>query len=791
MSNEKELIKSLSSIEDIESLPQAHLVIVDGKSVILPYTVDTVIGTKNQTSSLDDDLRGIDEHIAGVLSGGILVGHSAKADKLTNPHKIALSGGASGEVSFDGSKNVTIPVVVSDNSHKHKISNVTGLQEALNEKLSVSHQHKEWLSFKSFSAGNYNVSATTVEDTLNLIAGKNILIHTNQQEKSITIDAVMKDVEAAVATTLRGIKIQFDANRTQNEQYIPVVSYSLPLEIGPHIDFHLSESAKDFDGRLLINPAGSLNYTIDGRETYRIFHEGNDGPNSGLDADTLDGKHASAFSLNDHHHDNRYLAGVNGEPTSDLTLANGKFLKGRKTDKSIHQLIGISGGNAVTLGSSTLPMTIWSNGNPCVGAGSNRHAIYHAGNKPSWLRDITNIPSTFPPSDHHHSLQEITNLPSTFPPSAHKHPLQDITNLPSTFPPSTHQHPSSEITDATPNNVPNTIVKRDGSGNFVTNLLTSNSVTTSGVTLSHSGVNRFVTGDPSNGWMAFHTGSSSIADALRLNKDGTAVFGHGVTIGGSTTLEGDVNLLRALTTKGWSTFLQGVTVHGGSEFKSGLTVHGGGDFKNDLTVRGHLWASRLSTPTLSTDNLSVAQGLTLQGGGDFKTDLTVRGYLWASRLSSPNLSASVLSTDTLSVSQGITVHGGSEFKSNLFVRGALNASTLSTGSLSASTISASSVDMGNYLKLNTGADGTGFDNRNNANIDTWFGFSVSNLCSGQSIGVGKPAFSVNARNGNTYAAGNFYADKTKRVYHEGNFHFSTSNTPSGGSNGDLWFTYEA
>ena len=660
MSNPKELMKSLSGIENINEWIQNHTVLTNGqREVVLPYTVDVMIGTKNQTSSLDDDLRNIDKHIEGVLNGSILVGHAAKADKLTASRKIMLSGDASGEVSFDGSKDVTIPVVISDNSHNHEISNITGLQEALDEKLSADHQHEEWHSFKTVSTGEFGVEATTVEDTLNLIAGKNIVLSSNSQEKSITIDAVMTEVEAATATTLRGIKIQYDANRSQNEQYIPVVSYSLPLEIGPNIDFHLSGSTKDFDGRLLVNPAGVLHYTSDGQETYRVFHEGNDGHNSGLDADTLDGKHASAFSSSDHNHDDRYLSGTNGEMPTDLILANGKFVKGRKTDKTIHQLIGVSGGNVLDLGSTTLPLTIWSEENPCVGVGSSRKAIYHEGNKPSWLRDILDIPSTFTPS--------------------------------------AHQHTSSEISDATSNNTPNTVARRDNSGSLsVNDLLSSGALSvglnidannrqavysSAGIMFKYTGESRIETQDSKTGSIAFHTGATSIADVLKLNSDGTATFGNDVSIQG---------------------FL---SMNAGAKVNGSLTVTGASTFNNTLNVNEH---------------------------GEFKKTLAAR---------------SGITTPTL--------------------------------------------DMGDYMKLNTGADGTGFDNKNNANIDTWFGFSVSNLCSGQTIGVGKPAFSVNARNGNTYAAGNFYASKNKRVYHEGNFFFSTSDSPSGGVNGDLWFTYEA
>ena len=43
-----------------------------------------------------------------------------------------------------------------------------------------------------------------------------------------------------------------------------------------------------------------------GGSTYNLWHQGNDGSGSGLDADTLDGQHASAFASASHTHDDRY-----------------------------------------------------------------------------------------------------------------------------------------------------------------------------------------------------------------------------------------------------------------------------------------------------------------------------------------------------------------------------------------------------------------------------------------------------------------------------------------------------
>jgi hypothetical protein len=64
-------------------------------------------------------------------------GTATEAAKLSVARKISLDGDASGNVSFDGSADVTLSVTVADDSHNHVIANIDGLQTALNDKLSI------------------------------------------------------------------------------------------------------------------------------------------------------------------------------------------------------------------------------------------------------------------------------------------------------------------------------------------------------------------------------------------------------------------------------------------------------------------------------------------------------------------------------------------------------------------------------------------------------------------------------------------------------------------------------
>jgi hypothetical protein len=59
---------------------------------------------------------------------------------------------------------------------------------------------------------------------------------------------------------------------------------------------------------------------------------------------------------------------------------------------------------------------------------------------------------------------------------------------------------------------------------------------------------------------------------------------------------------------------------------------------------------------------------------------------------------------------------------------------------------------GNYITA--GSDYAGLGKLNSVAVQTWYGFSISPTISGQTIAQGTPAFSVDARTGNMYVAGN-------------------------------------
>lgn len=84
----------------------------------------------------------------------IKVNNATAADKLNTARTISLTGNATGSADFDGSEAISIAVTVADDSHNHVISNVDGLQNALDAKATPADI--------TAAIGNLDVSDTAV-----------------------------------------------------------------------------------------------------------------------------------------------------------------------------------------------------------------------------------------------------------------------------------------------------------------------------------------------------------------------------------------------------------------------------------------------------------------------------------------------------------------------------------------------------------------------------------------------------------------------------------------------------
>ena len=88
-----------------------------------------------EKATIDANLEG---NVTGNLTGNASTATSATtATKLATARTISLTGDVTGSTSFDGSGNVSITATVADDSHNHIISNVDGLQTALDDKVDL------------------------------------------------------------------------------------------------------------------------------------------------------------------------------------------------------------------------------------------------------------------------------------------------------------------------------------------------------------------------------------------------------------------------------------------------------------------------------------------------------------------------------------------------------------------------------------------------------------------------------------------------------------------------------
>jgi hypothetical protein len=86
-------------------------------------------------------------------------GYHPNADTLTTARTISLTGDVSGSTSFNGSANVSITATVADDSHNHIISNVDGLQTALDAKApTVSPTFTGTITAAALNMGNGNIT---------------------------------------------------------------------------------------------------------------------------------------------------------------------------------------------------------------------------------------------------------------------------------------------------------------------------------------------------------------------------------------------------------------------------------------------------------------------------------------------------------------------------------------------------------------------------------------------------------------------------------------------------------
>lgn len=133
-------------------------------------------------------------NVTGNLTGDV-TGNAGTATALATARTIQLTGDVTGSATFDGSANASITAVVQDDSHSHVISNVDGLQAALDGKTTTS---------RTITAGNGLTGGgnLTANRTLNVGAGTGVTVNADTvaigQPVETTSNVTFADVTADV-----------------------------------------------------------------------------------------------------------------------------------------------------------------------------------------------------------------------------------------------------------------------------------------------------------------------------------------------------------------------------------------------------------------------------------------------------------------------------------------------------------------------------------------------------------------------------------------------------------------
>ena len=213
---------------------------------------------------------------------GALSGNASTATKLQTARTISLSGDVTGSTTFDGSGNVSISATVANDSHTHSNYLLNNSNDEFVGQLTVDNTGK--------LASTYTWTGSAIQTTSIEI------IDANTDDSSVCPTLFMHNYGDG------GVK--FRMGNTGDK--------TLYFSSGQGSD---AGSPTDNNAGTYFN-AVKLNGNI-------MWHAGNDGSSSGLDADLLDGQHGSYYSPTSHTHSYLPLAG--GTLTGALTGTTGSF----------------------------------------------------------------------------------------------------------------------------------------------------------------------------------------------------------------------------------------------------------------------------------------------------------------------------------------------------------------------------------------------------------------------------------------------------------------------------------
>ena len=130
--------------------------------------------------------------------------NAVSASKWATARTITLGGDASGSVTIDGSENKTLTVTISDDSHNHVISNVDGLQSALDAKATKTEVETATATAKSYTDTKVANLVNSAPETLDTLGELATALQENEEVTTALNKAIGDKANASEVVKLSG-----------------------------------------------------------------------------------------------------------------------------------------------------------------------------------------------------------------------------------------------------------------------------------------------------------------------------------------------------------------------------------------------------------------------------------------------------------------------------------------------------------------------------------------------------------------------------------------------------------
>jgi hypothetical protein len=305
-----------------------------GGTITVPTPVAGTNDTKVATTAFVGDA--VSTAVSGLLDGApaaldtlnelaaALDDDASYASTITT----ALAGKIGTTATFGGDVSGTYDnIVISDDSHNHIIGNVDGLQTALDAKQAASTALTTSTSFAGDVSGTYNAIVVADDSHNHIISNVDGLQTELDGKLSLTGGTVTGGIVASGG--ISGL----DINNGISGSNFDITGVNQITINDPGEGLVWGGGASGSIWLVVVDDASDnilrTNATAFQVGTSTVWHAGNDGSGSGLDADTLDGSHASAFAASSHTHSYAATSHTHSYlPTSGGTLSGNLVFSG-------------------------------------------------------------------------------------------------------------------------------------------------------------------------------------------------------------------------------------------------------------------------------------------------------------------------------------------------------------------------------------------------------------------------------------------------------------------------------